>query len=168
MSHIRLLQHLLPPTSYSPEAPRLRAELHAEGNALDAALAASVRAVMGIDPFRAQEWLPDWERVYGLPDACSHPDTTLQERIMALAIAVQEQAGLSRAWFTRLAMLLGYKVVVHEYPPFCAGSHAGDMLTNGDWQWAWGVAAPAITERRFSAGRSATGEALSTWGDHLL
>lgn len=168
MSHANLLRGLLPPHSYDPNGPNISAQLEAEGATLDAALATAVRAVMGINPFRAMEWLEDWERTYGLPDACTRPDRPLQERIAALAITVQEQGGLSSAYYVRLAAMLGYTVTIREYTPFRAGSRAGDALTNGDWQWAWAVKAPAQTIHRFRAGRSAAGERLAHWGDELL
>lgn len=166
--HATLLRSLLPPVSYDPSGPRLAAALDAEGMTLDAALALSVRAVMGINPFRAQEWMEDWERVYGLPDPCAREGRTLQERISALAVAVQEQGGISRGYFVRLAAMLGYVVTIREHVPFRAGSRAGDALTNGDWQWAWTLQAPAVTTHRFRAGRSAAGEPLAFWGDEVL
>lgn len=167
--HATLLRTLLPPVSYDPNGTAIGAHLTAEGAALDAALASSVRAVLGINPFRATEWLEDWERVYGLPDPCARAERTLQERIAALAIAVQERGGLSRGWYVRLGAMLGYTVTVREYQPFRAGrSRAGDALTNGDWQFAWAVASPAQTVHRFRAGRSAAGEPLAHWGDEIL
>jgi len=167
MAHAELLAMLLPPVSYAP-GERMGAELAAEGAALDAVVADAYDAARGINPFLAREWIEDYERVYGLPDACALPGRTYAERLAALAIAVQERRGISRAYYIRLAQLMGYAIAITEYKPFTAGSRAGESLTNGDWQYAWCVQAPAVTVRRFAAGRSLAGEALAEWGDEYL
>lgn len=65
MQHSDLLAALLPPVSYPPQAPRLRAELNAEGRMFDA-LYSGVKSVTGaVTPFYAESLLPDWERVLG-------------------------------------------------------------------------------------------------------
>lgn len=167
MTHADLLAMLLPPVSYAP-GERLGPELAAEGAALDAVLADAPQAIRGINPFQAAEWIEDYERVYGLPDACGLPGRTYQERLSSLAIAVMERRGISRAYFIRLAKVLGYNIKIMEYKPFTAGSRAGDSLTNGGWIFAWCVVSPAATVRRFAAGRSCAGEALAEWGDEYL
>ena len=167
MSHAALLAMLLPPVSYAP-GERMEPELAAEGAALDAVHAGAARAVRGINPFQATEWVEDYERVYGLPDTCALPGRTYQERLAALAIAVMERRGISRAYFIRLAALIGYAIAITEYKPFTAGSRAGDPLSNDNWKFAWCVQAPAVTLRRFAAGRSCAGEALAEWGDAYL
>jgi len=167
VNHAALLALLLPPVSYAPGA-RMGAELSAEGAALDAVHADAVRAARGVNPWWAKAWVEDYERVYGLPDACVLPGRTYQERLAALAIAVMERRGISRAYFVRLAKLIGYSINITEYKPFTAGSRAGEALTNGGWPFAWCVQAPAETVRRFAAGRSCAGEALAEWGDAYL
>jgi len=166
--HTDLLLGLLPPVSYAPQAPGIRASCAADGLALDRAHADAEKALGPLTPFRALAWLEDYERVYGLPGPCTRPGLTLGERISALAIALQERGGISRAYFQRLAKVLGYEVGVREHKPFRAGSRAGEPLTNGDWRYAWTVQAPAQTTHHFRAGRSRAGEQLSRWGDELL
>jgi uncharacterized protein YmfQ (DUF2313 family) len=169
VSHESLLKALLPPVSYDPAGEHVSAELTAEGARLDAALALSVTAVDGVDPFRSLTWLSDYERVYGLPDACARDGQTLQERISTLAVAVLERHGVSRTFYIQLAAVLGYQIEVEEYQPFRAGiSRVGDRLTNVDWMYAWAIRASAQTTHRFRAGRSLAGEPLAWWGDELL
>jgi uncharacterized protein YmfQ (DUF2313 family) len=58
---------------------------------------------------------------------------------------------------------------VREYREFRAGfSHAGDLLSNGDWVYAFTVHAPETTIRSFSAGQGCAGEPLRTWGNERL
>ena len=70
MGHATLLRRLLPPTSYDPNGARLGVSVDMEGKELDRVLADAPHAVGALRPFTYQEWLEDYERVYGLPDAC--------------------------------------------------------------------------------------------------
>ena len=123
----------------------------------------------GLRPFLYQQWLEDYERVYGLPGPCALGGQLLQERLALLAVALQERGGISLAWLRRYAALAGYEAKVTEYREFKAGhSAAGDALTNGGWCHAFLVTAPGDAPREFKAGQSVAGEALRTWGDPIL
>lgn len=169
MPHAALLAALLPPVSYAASGPRLAASLQMEGRELDRLQENAAHAVGGLRPFLFQEWLEEYERVYGLPGPCSRGDHLLQERLALLAVALQERGGISAAWLRRYAALGGYDVTIQEYRPFRAGhSRAGDALTNGGWIYAFLVVAPGDVRRTFRAGQSVAGEALRTWGDSIL
>lgn len=77
------------------------------------------------------ETIPDWERVFGLPD-CSAPTTTAGRRaaILARIIGVSAQ---DQAFYIAFANALGFtgtRAVCRPYEPFTAGSFAGDPLSN--------------------------------------
>ena len=167
--HRDLLAALLPPTSYVASAPSVDRSLTVEGRELDRALSDSAAALGALQPWIWQQWLEDWERVYGLPAPCSRGEQLLQERIAHLAVAFLERGGISRAWLMRYASLAGYDVTIDEYLPFQAGrSRAGDALTNGGWLYAFRVSVHGDVYREFRAGQSVAGEALRTWGDPIL
>ena len=169
MPHAALLAALLPPVSYAASGPHLAASLQMEGRELDRLQEKAAHAAGGLRPFLFQEWLEEYERVYGLPGPCSRGEQLLQERIAVLAAALLERGGISAAWIRRYAALAGYEVAVQEYRPFRAGhSRAGDALTNGDWIFAFLVIARGDACRTFRAGQSVAGEALRTWGDSIL
>lgn len=169
MPHAALLAALLPPVSYAASGPHLAASLQMEGRELDRLQENAAHAMGGLRPFLFQEWLEEYERVYGLPGPCSRGEQLLQERIAVLAAALLERGGISAAWIRRYAALAGYEVAVQEYRPFRAGhSRAGDALTNGDWIFAFLVIARGDACRPFRAGQSVAGEALRTWGDSIL
>ena len=71
MPHADLLAALLPPVSYAPSGPHLAASLAMEGRELDRVQADAAHAVGGLRPFLYQQWLEDYERVYGLPGPCA-------------------------------------------------------------------------------------------------
>lgn len=91
MPHADLLAALLPPVSYAPSGPHLAASLAMEGRELDRVQADAAHAVGGLRPFLYQQWLEDYERVYGLPGPCALGGQLLQERLALLAVALQER-----------------------------------------------------------------------------
>lgn len=122
------------------------------------------------DPRTTVEMLTDWERVAGLPDACTGELEGLTNRREALVSKLGNLGGQSRQFFIDLAASLGFTVTITEedsYAPFTAGSVAGDALTNDPWQYIWTVHAPESSVVNFAAG-SAAGDALAEWGNNEL
>lgn len=118
-----------------------------------------------LDPRTALELLQDWERVCGLPGACSQPSETIQERRDAAHLVLTAQGGQSGAYFEEVAAALGVPATVEEFHPFRAGSSAaGDPLTNDTWTHAWRMRAPETIVTTFEAGGSAAGDPLAKWG----
>ena len=121
------------------------------------------------DPRTALEMLADWERVCGLPGACSQGSETIQERREAAHLILAAQGGQSAAYYEEIAASLGVSASVEEFRPFRAGhSSAGDPLTNGDWRYTWLMRAPATTISYFKAGGAAAGDALAKWGNEAF
>lgn len=183
--HAPLLQALLP-ESYAPTGQVVEA-LTVDGDALDAALAASLDPLRGLTPLAALEWLEDYERVYGLPGDCRQVGLLLQERLALLAIALAERAAINRGYFIWLAGQLGYAITIEEFGQFKAGfARAGERLSNYEalfsagwragwplsqgapWQYVWVVRASGEPTTRFRAGVSGAGEPLVSWSNQLL
>ena len=166
--HARLLRALLPPASYDPNGEGVGRSTEADGLTLDRTYSAALDILNGLDPFAHQEWLEDYERVYGLPDECAPAGAPLDVRLRQLAIAARERRGISRAYYYWLAAVLGYDIAIEEYRPFVSGSLCGTPLYGEDWQYAWIVRARDVGVRRFVAGRSCAGEPLQAWGNELF
>lgn len=169
MPHRDLLAALLPPVSYDAAGHAVGLSLEMEGRELDRVQADGARVLGALRPFVWQQWLEDWERVYGLPGPCAKGGQILQVRMALLALAFQERGGISRRWLRRYALLAGYEVEIAGFRPFRAGhSQAGDPLTNGPWIFAFQVTAWGDVARVFKAGQSPAGDALRHWGDPIL
>lgn len=168
MSYTRLLSRLLPIRSYSPSEKRLAYSLTVEGRALDKVFVDCAAVTSGLDPFKNQQWMADWESIYDLPGICFNKSMVYQERIQLLVLAFQERSGISRDWLKRIALLVGYPITISEYKPFRADSQVGEKLTNTDWLFVFTVHTPGDISKRFRSGCSKTGEQLSTWGNKLL
>ena len=114
-----------------------------------------------LNPLTATELLPDWERLLGLPDSCSLPNPTLQERREAAYAKWIMKGGQSKAYFVGLAKSLGYEITIDTYKPFIVGlSRCGEVLSPEDMRFIWRVNVPGERSYYFRCGESACSEPL--------
>lgn len=131
--HVDFLKLLMPLGSYDRAAPVLSADLAAEGRQLDAFQDSVAALLLEMDPRTTVQLLPDWERVYGLPDEGLMVATTIAERQARLAAKVLQTGGLSIAYFQSMLEQAGYTVVIDEPRGFFAGvNRCGDRIYNPD------------------------------------
>lgn len=93
------------------------------------------------DPRSTVEMLPDWNRNFGLPDACAVDEQlSIADQQVALVQKMTTQGGQSRAYFIAAAARIGYTITITEYSPFMAGvSNCGDTRdAQGDYRWQIG------------------------------
>lgn len=114
------------------------------------------------DPRRTLDLLSDWENEFGLPDECTLPGFTLQERRFALIQKIKNVGSQSRTYFMAVAEALGYQIEITEFRPFIAGiSQCGDQLNGGHkvrYTWRVKVLEPRLTY--FRTGASSAGDLL--------
>lgn len=147
--HADLLKSLLPPVSYDPAGHAIVAQLEAEGAALDDAWAASLRVLATITPDGDTQLLPDWERVYGLPDACmADIESSVSSRVAAVIDKIRRGGGLSRQFFIDMAAALGYAITIDEFVPFTVSSLVTGALYDTDSQYYWRVNLATATPPR--------------------
>lgn len=163
------LRLLLPPVSYSVNAPRLSAAIEAEAKGLEAGERSAETVYRTIFPDTG-EGLEDWERLLGLPDPCvANQFQTTRQRINAVISKLKGRGGQSRPFFIALAKALGYDITITIFRPARAGlARAGDPINGGDWGFAWRVNAPAVTITRAAANQAAAGDPLAAWGNAAL
>jgi len=139
--YARLLRQLLPRGAAWDFAPggtfaRLLEAMAAEFARID------VRAVDIMDeadPRTALETLIDWERVAGLPDACTGQPDNVRERQIALVQKLTSIAGQTPADFIDLAALIGFEIDIEEHRPLRTGFRVGDRCKDQAWAFAWTV-----------------------------
>lgn len=164
-SNLQHLQALLPsglpwPRSSQAALTQLLAALAEE---LDRVDARGADLIDEIDPRSTLELLADWERVCGLPDACSAElATTLQERRAALVEKLTSVGGSSKAYFMALAEAMGYTVEIDTFRPFIAGvGRCGDALGGSHAvRHQWRVRVTGARYTAFRAGASQCGDLL--------
>jgi len=168
--HSYVLKQLLPPVSYDPNDLILSAELEAEGKQLDAAQQSAEQLLAEIHPSTATVSLPDWERVYGLPDPCVTIEQSLDQRRAALDSKVNAKGGQSIAYFVVLAAMMGYPgATVDEFPQATCNSDCNSELNSEDDGFFWRLNLPAVTGGVFQANcNSDCNSPLQSWGDEAL
>src|SRR5262245_26006811 len=122
-------------------------------------------------PGTALETLTDWERICGLPDPCTGPLGTIQERRMAVLAKLASRGGQSRQYYIDVAAALGFHITIQEFKPFRVGvNRAGDHLAGIEWLFYWRVTSWEQNQRiiAFRTGQSVTRERLRTWGNNIL
>lgn len=121
------------------------------------------------DPRTIFELLYDFEQYVGLPNPCVTEAQTIGQRREELHARLINDSGQSLPFFIEVAEKLGYVITITEFAPFEVGrSTAGEVISNGDWVFVWQVNAPETTVSDFTAGQSAVGEALRSWGNQTL
>ena len=120
------------------------------------------------DPRTTYELLPDWERVAGLPSACTAGVAqTVAERRDALVGRLTERGGQSIAYFVALAAKLGYTVTITAHRARRCGVAIGTAFGGTDWQFVWDVNSALNTVRKRACG-SPCGEAFGVWQNTTL
>lgn len=136
------------------------------------------------------ETIGDWERICGLPDPCTGPLDTLQQRRAAVLAKLAARGGQSRQYYIDLAAIYGYTITITEYRPFIAGQNAaGDacwhqsiglppdrwgqqpipQARDQDWWFVWSITyAPPLVVTYFRADESVAGDPLANWGADVL
>lgn len=119
------------------------------------------------DPRTTFELLPDWERAFGLPEACGVLPDTLEERRNALVEKITRRGGQSPQYYIDVAALLGFTVTITEFDHFTVGSQVNDPIYDEEWNFVWQVNGPSETVRAFVV-NSGVSEPLADWGNDLL
>ena len=131
----------------------------------------ATRLLAEIDPRQAVLSLEEWERLLGLPDACSELAPTNEARRRAAHAKLVSTAGVSKPDLVRLAADLGYRADVWDVDETRAravaaqsgtGISAAD-LEGGRWKYVWGM--DIHGEVRYFNTLSAVTEPLATYSD---
>ncbi|MBX3504369.1 MAG: DUF2313 domain-containing protein [Parvibaculum sp.] len=120
-----------------------------------------------LDPNTTDIALPEWERAYGLPDACAGIDQTFEGRRERVIQKVTTRGGQSIPFLTGLAAALGYDVTITEFVPFSCESGCEDILYTEEWAYAYRVNAPEVTIREATVDMSCE-DPLRSWGNEVL
>lgn len=113
-------------------------------------------------PCTTTDLLPEWEATLGLPDPCTGPLDTIQERVAAVCTKFSARGGQSVAYFIAVAESLGYEnVTIDEFPP------TSPTVDGPVHQWRVNIYTDTTTIW-FRAGVSTAGDPLARWGSNIL
>ncbi len=165
------LAGLLPQGMAWPQDPAsaLQQLLGAFGATLATHDQAARTLVDDVFPAFTTKFINEWERVCGLPDACTVLGSqTLAERRASVVAKLGSSGGQSRAYFIGIAKAMGYpSATITEYQPRRMGARMGTPYAGIDWAHVWQLNLPAqkITQR---VSGSPFGERYRVWGDAVL
>ena len=121
------------------------------------------------DPRTTYELLARWESVLGLPDECTLPGATLDERRTAMVAKFLSLGGLSRGYYLALAASLGYPgATITEFRPMTCESTCDAGIDPDPWSSVWMLNLPASDRLREMGADALCDEALATWGNTQL
>ncbi len=100
-------------------------------------------------PSGAFHLLPDWERLVGLPDACSDLSETIGHRRAAVVGKVVSLLGVSPHDIVALGRRWGYRLRVREPASEAAVTGTTLDLTGGKWRFVWYVDIGTIARFRY-------------------
>jgi len=126
------------------------ARLHGRANEL----------VEDIFPCSTNDLLPEWEATLGLPDPCTGPLDSIQERVAAVCTKFRARGGQSVAYFIAVAESLGFSITIDQFLA---------TVPNPELAFTWRVNIYQQTSIVwFRAGISTAGDPLASWGSNLL
>ncbi len=101
------------------------------------------RLVTEAFPTTTDELLENWERVVGLPDACTTGSETVDQRRAAVLAKLVGRGGGSVDYFLNVILAMGYTVTITELFGFIIGeSIMGTPLSDDDMAFGWLITAP--------------------------
>lgn len=110
-------------------------------------------------PCGADELLPEWERMLGLPNVCTARLTlTAAERRALVCVWLALRGGQSAAYFVWLAAIFGYDATVTEHFPSRVGLASAGCAPLGIRPFWWVVTVYGIPRTIPRAGRTQVGE----------
>jgi len=139
------------------------------------------------DPSQTVELLEDWEKMLGLPDECSPPGQTVEERQAQVVQKFTNVGGLSKEFYELTASQLGFPTVrVFNYLNFIVGrgtvgqplsNYFEEIFTVGQpigqplqlvgWRFVWGVEMPATSVETLEVGE-VIGQPLVSFTNPLI
>lgn len=166
LSYLRLLQSLLPRGKAwnRDEGSILTEFLYGEAEEFACVDGRSNDLLREKDTRYTNELLLEHEEDLGLPDECSDPDATIQERRAEAHSRLITLGGQNPAYFIELAAALGWTVTITEYSPFICGVHGmldacGDNVNFFYWKVTITIGGGNIIY--FACGESECGDFLS-------
>jgi len=119
------------------------------------------------DPRLTYELLTDWERAFGLPDACCGSEASYPARINALVARVRGAGTPTPQFFIDLAAAVGYTITITELVPHTVNSAVDYALYGEEIRFVWQVNSSLQTVTEFDVSDDVS-MALAEWGNAIL
>ncbi|MFN3691007.1 MAG: putative phage tail protein, partial [Fimbriimonadales bacterium] len=170
MQLLEALLRSLPPVSYDTRAATVRAECTAMVEPLQAAVRSAAQILVEHDPASTQLSLPDWERVYSLPDPCAGLSSSIERRRADVVAKITARGNLSAAQMVAVAEQLGYQgATVREFgPATCVDPCDSATYIYEDWRFVWALQVPQALLIERATCTSPSDVPLARWGNEPI
>jgi uncharacterized protein YmfQ (DUF2313 family) len=120
-------------------------------------------------PSTTVQLLPEWQATLGLPDPCAGPVQSLQQARNQVVARFCDQGGQSQAYMIAYAGSLGYQIQIQQLAGARFGqTRFGQNFGGPDWNFAWRVLAPSVTQSKLQFGAGRFGQPWSSFGNAVL
>ena len=125
--------------------------------------AAAAQVLIDGNPATTQNLLVEWETSLGLPDPCTAPNPSIEQRQAAVRAKWGARGALTTGYFIALADALGFAITITEFSPFAVDMSCDASLLEPAWAFIWQVNAPQIVTFYCSVEDSSADDPLETY-----
>jgi uncharacterized protein YmfQ (DUF2313 family) len=125
--------------------------------------AAAAQVLVDASPATTVNLLDEWESSLGLPDPCTAPNPSIEQRQAAVRAKWGARGALTPAYFIAMAAALGFTITITEFTPFAVDMACDLALYEPEWAFIWQVTAPGGSTFYFSVDESSVDDPLETY-----
>ena len=125
--------------------------------------AAAAQVLVDASPATTVNLLGEWEASLGLPDPCTAPNPSIEQRQAAVRAKWGARGASTMAYFISMAAALGFAITITEFSPFAVDMGCDQPLLEPAWAFVWQVNAPEIVTFYFSVDQSGVDDPLETY-----
>ncbi len=169
MDIVDTLLQSLPPVAYDRQAPAVVAEMQAIAAPLAEAVAKADQILVEHDPATTQLSLPDWERVYSLPDPCAGLSSSVERRRADVITKITARGNLSAAQMIQVVAQHGYPgATVQEFAQMTCADPCDAAVYGPNWQFVWAINVPNSLAIENMTCMSPCDSPLRRWGNEAI
>lgn len=160
----------LPPQAYERTARSVAVEAGATAAPLDGGIASAAALLAEHQPDLTAQALTDWERNYGLPDACiGGAEAPADARRLNLLARIRGRGDLSRAYMIALAEQMGYPGCgITEFGGMTCEDPCDSPVNGEEFIGVWRLDVPVATAIFTATCESPCDVQLRRWGNQQL
>lgn len=170
MQLLEALLRSLPPVAYDPRADEIKKDYSAVIVPLQASVESADQILAEHNPATTQLSLPDWERVYSLPDPCAGLSSSIERRRADVVNKITARGNLAAEQMVAVAEQLGYSgASVREFTPgSCEDPCTTALYGLDEWRFVWALQVPQALLVEQASCASPCDVPLARWGNEPI
>jgi len=169
MDIVDTLLQSLPPVAYDRQALTVVGEMQTIAACIAEAVTSAEQILVEHDPATTQLSLPDWERVYSLPDPCSGLTSSVERRRADVITKITARGNLSAPQMISVAADMGYPgATVSHYSQMTCTDPCDSGLFDEQWLFVWSLNVPETLAIETMTCKSPCDSPLRRWGNEPI